>query len=175
MSRSNSSSHHQRQYSDHIIDASSKWLQSSTSLSQVNAFSIFVLLIIIAESDYEVVLLYIYIYVQDFGFYGGGVQGSRMSRNIVDPPTPLGSRSMSLRRNGDDQVSPTSEFSPGLLDLHSFDTELLPEVCSHFFHILFTILSCKSFFFFCKMHVIKRVACVIVLLCSLCFHEWVSI
>ena len=71
-----------------------------------------------------------------------------MSRNIVDPPTPLGSRSMSLRRNGDDQVSPTSEFSPGLLDLHSFDTELLPEVCSHFFHILFTILSYKSFFFF---------------------------
>lgn len=61
MSRSNSSSHHQRQYSDHLIDASSKWLQSSTSLSQVNAFSIFVLLIIIAESDYEVVLLYIYI------------------------------------------------------------------------------------------------------------------
>ena len=60
MSRSNSSSHHQRQYSDHLIDASSKWLQSSTSLSQVNAFSIFVLLIIIAESDYEVVLLYIY-------------------------------------------------------------------------------------------------------------------
>ena len=79
--------------------------------------------------------------VQDFGFYGGGVQGSRMSRNIADPPTPLGSRSMSLRRNGDDQVSPTSEFSPGLLDLHSFDTELLPEVCSHFLHILFTILS----------------------------------
>ena len=172
MSRSNSSSHHQRQYSDHLIDASSKWLQSSTSLSQVNAFSIFVLLIIIAESDYEVVLLYIY--VQDFGFYGGGVQGSRMSRNIADPPTPLGSRSMSLRRNGDDQVSPTSEFSPGLLDLHSFDTELLPEVCSHFFHILFTILSYKSFFF-CKMYVIKRVACVIVLLCSLCFHELVSI
>ncbi|KAK4604193.1 hypothetical protein RGQ29_012625 [Quercus rubra] len=98
MSRSNSSSHHQRQYSDHLIDASSKWLQSSTSLSQ------------------------------DFGFYGGGVQGSRMSRNIADPPTPLGSRSMSLRRNGDDQVSPTSEFSPGLLDLHSFDTELLPEM-----------------------------------------------
>nr|POE48536.1 kinesin-like protein kin-13b [Quercus suber] len=98
MSRSNSSSHHQRQYSDHLIDASSKWLQSSTSLSQ------------------------------DFGFYGGGVQGSRMSRNIVDPPTPLGSRSMSLRRNGDDRVSPTSEFSPGLLDLHSFDTELLPEM-----------------------------------------------
>lgn len=54
---------------------------------------------------------------QDFGFFGGGLQGSRMSRNVaLDPST-----------NGDDQVSP-SEFSPGLLDLHSFDTELLPEV-----------------------------------------------
>jgi hypothetical protein len=39
MSRSNSSSHHQRQYSDHLIDASSsnKWLQSA-SLSQVLHF-----------------------------------------------------------------------------------------------------------------------------------------
>lgn len=33
------------------------------------------------------------------------------------------------RRNGEeDGVSP-NEYSPGLLDLHSFDTELLPEVC----------------------------------------------
>ncbi|KAM1090088.1 hypothetical protein TB2_017416 [Malus domestica] len=31
-----------------------------------------------------------------------------------------------MRRNGDDRVSP-SELSPGLLDIHSFDTELLPE------------------------------------------------
>ncbi|XP_062149081.1 kinesin-like protein KIN-13B [Alnus glutinosa] len=99
MSRSTSSSHHQRQYSDHLIDApsSNKWLQSA-SLSQ------------------------------DFGFFGGGLQGSRMSRNVaLDPSTPLGSRSSSMRKNGDDQVSP-SEFSPGLLDLHSFDTELLPEM-----------------------------------------------
>uniref|UniRef100_A0A2N9FXI5 Kinesin-like protein n=1 Tax=Fagus sylvatica TaxID=28930 RepID=A0A2N9FXI5_FAGSY len=97
MSRSNSSSQHERQYSDHLIDASSKWLQSSATLSQ------------------------------DFGFYGGGAQGLRMSRSIVDPTTPQGSRSSSLRKNSDDQVSP-SEFSPGLLDLHSFDTELLPEM-----------------------------------------------
>ncbi|XP_041005728.1 kinesin-like protein KIN-13B isoform X1 [Juglans microcarpa x Juglans regia] len=98
MSRSSSSSHHQRQYSDHFIEtaSSNKWLQSS-SLSQ------------------------------DFGFYGG-VQGSRMSRSLVaDPSTPTGSRSSSLRKNGDDQVS-ASEFSPGLLDLHSLDTELLPEM-----------------------------------------------
>ncbi|KAF5482039.1 hypothetical protein F2P56_002639 [Juglans regia] len=100
MSRSSSSSHHQRQYSDHFIEtaSSNKWLQSS-SLSQ------------------------------DFGFYGGA-QGSRMSRSLVaDPSTPTGSRSSSLRKNGDDQVS-ASEFSPGLLDLHSLDTELLPEVPS---------------------------------------------
>lgn len=32
-----------------------------------------------------------------------------------------------MRKNADDHVSP-SELSPGLLDLHSFDTELLPEV-----------------------------------------------
>ena len=38
MSRSNSSSQHERQYSDHLIDASSKWLQSSATLSQVLTF-----------------------------------------------------------------------------------------------------------------------------------------
>ncbi|GKV06594.1 hypothetical protein SLEP1_g18467 [Rubroshorea leprosula] len=47
---------------------------------------------------------------QDFGYYG--VQ-----------------RSSSLRKISDENVSP-SELSPGLLDLHSFDTELLPEVPS---------------------------------------------
>lgn len=77
--------------------------------------------------------------VQDFG-YGGGVQGSRMGRSLgVDPSTPTGSRSSSLRKNGDDQVS-TSEFSPGLLDLHSFDTELLSEVSS-LLHFLMKIFS----------------------------------
>ena len=87
MSRSNSSSHHQRQYSDHLIDASSKWLQSSTSLSQVKMlFLFFILLIIIAEPDYwyykemRGVRSRFTINVQDFGFYGGGVQGSRMSK-----------------------------------------------------------------------------------------------
>lgn len=75
--------------------------------------------------------------MQDFGFYGG-VQGPRMSRSLVaDPSTPTGSRSSSLRKNGDDQVS-ASEFSPGLLDLHSLDTELLPEVSSAF-HLLIRI------------------------------------
>ncbi|KAK9269203.1 hypothetical protein L1049_000972 [Liquidambar formosana] len=110
MQRSGSTVHHQRQYSDNFLESSSsngRWLQQSS--------------------------------LQDFGFYGGGgVQGSRLSRNLQrnvnggsemasDPSSPpVCSRSSSLRKNGDD-VSP-SELSPGLLDLHSFDTELLPEM-----------------------------------------------
>ncbi|XWS69879.1 hypothetical protein CRYUN_Cryun03dG0001800 [Craigia yunnanensis] len=61
---------------------------------------------------------------QEFGFYGGG----RMSKKSPEPGTPsVCSGSSSLRKNNDEYVSP-SELSPGLLDLHSFDTELLPEV-----------------------------------------------
>ncbi|XWS72015.1 hypothetical protein CRYUN_Cryun02cG0004500 [Craigia yunnanensis] len=60
---------------------------------------------------------------QEFGLYGGG----RMSRKSPEPGTPpVCSRSSSLRKNSDEYVSP-SELSSGLLDLHSFDTELLPE------------------------------------------------
>ncbi|KAL9443548.1 hypothetical protein AB3S75_016835 [Citrus x aurantiifolia] len=91
VSRSNTTAHHQRQYSDNFLDSSfsSKWLQSSN----------------------------------DFGFYGG-----RTSRKSPDPTTPpVTTRSSSMRKNADDHVSP-SELSPGLLDLHSFDTELLPEM-----------------------------------------------
>lgn len=122
MQRSGSTGHHhhsqphqrhQRQYSsDNFLDNSNnKWLQSAA--------------------------------LQDFGFYGnnGGVQGSRLSRNVQrsvngggsevsgDPSTPpVISRSSSMRKNGGDDNTSPSEFSPGLLDLHSFDTELLPEV-----------------------------------------------
>ncbi|GMI97722.1 hypothetical protein like AT3G16060 [Hibiscus trionum] len=92
MARSNSTAHHQRQYSDNLLDASfsSKWLQSSNFPSS-----------------------------QEFGFYGGG----RMNRKSPEPGTP----SVSSRKNNDDYVSP-NDLSPGLLDLHSFDTELLPEL-----------------------------------------------
>ncbi|CAI0628925.1 unnamed protein product [Linum tenue] len=84
MSRSHSTAHHHRQYSDNFLDAS-KWLQSSS---------------------------------QDFGY------GSKMNRSMQSNPStpPVCSRSSSLRHAGDGQVS------PGLLDLHSFDTELLPEM-----------------------------------------------
>ncbi|XVE52097.1 hypothetical protein DITRI_Ditri02bG0093900 [Diplodiscus trichospermus] len=45
---------------------------------------------------------------------------------LTEPTTPpVSSRPSSQRNNGEDSPS---EFSPGLLDLHSFDTELLPEM-----------------------------------------------
>nr|VDC77360.1 unnamed protein product [Brassica rapa] len=99
--------HHQRQLSDNLLDMSSsngRWLQS-TGLPHFQPSS------------------------NDYGYYGGG-QGARGYQNAQrndffgEPTTPqYGSRPSSQRRNNDE-----SEFSPGLLDLHSFDTELLPEV-----------------------------------------------
>ena len=67
----------------------------------------------------------------------GGVQGSRMSKNAQRgdyggdevSTLPVCSRSSSMRKNGGDDRVSQSEFSPGLLDLHSCDTELLSEVC----------------------------------------------
>lgn len=75
--------------------------------------------------------------MQDFGFYGSNdIEGSRVNRGSqrisgvaghVDASTPC-PRSSSFTKYGNvEQVSP-NEFSPGLLDLHSFDTELLTEV-----------------------------------------------
>ncbi|CAN7112355.1 hypothetical protein IGI04_003527 [Brassica rapa subsp. trilocularis] len=99
--------HHQRQLSDNLLDMSSsngRWLQS-TGLPHFQPSS------------------------NDYGYYGGG-QGARGYQNAQrndffgEPTTPqYGSRPSSQRRNNDE-----SEFSPGLLDLHSFDTELLPEI-----------------------------------------------
>lgn len=43
---------------------------------------------------------------------------------FVEPLSPPGNP---RRTNGEEQVSP-NESSPGLLDLHSFDTELIPSV-----------------------------------------------
>ncbi|XP_062155443.1 kinesin-like protein KIN-13B [Alnus glutinosa] len=101
--------HHQRQYSDNFLETSSngRWLQS-TGLQHLHS------------SNPSIPPL------QDYGFYGGGGggQGSRMYRNaLLEPSTPPGNSR--ARKNG--EGSP-SEFSPGLLDLHSFDTELLPEM-----------------------------------------------
>jgi kinesin family protein 2/24 len=77
--------------------------------------------------------------MQDYNLYGGGGGGqalrmygnaqssfSRGNEFYSEPTTPpVSSRASSQRKNGEDSPN---EFSPGLLDLHSFDTELLPEV-----------------------------------------------
>ncbi|KAK5843055.1 hypothetical protein PVK06_005485 [Gossypium arboreum] len=105
--------HHQRQHSDNFLETTSngRWLQSA-GLQHLHS------------SNNSVPPL------QDYAFYGGGggSQGSRMYRNVqrgsntgndyfTEPTTPpFSSR------------PPSGEFSPGLLDLHSFDTELLPEM-----------------------------------------------
>ncbi|KAG6415774.1 hypothetical protein SASPL_123191 [Salvia splendens] len=108
--------HHQRQYSDQFMEASSngRWLQSA-GLQHL-------------QSSNNVAPP-----VQDFGYYTGGGQGSRMFGSLqtqrmysggdlfAEPLTPPGH---SRRKNGDEP----NESSPGLLDLHSFDTELLPEM-----------------------------------------------
>ncbi|KAG6669346.1 kinesin-like protein KIN-13B [Carya illinoinensis] len=116
--------HHQRQYSGNFLDNSSndRWLQS-TGLQHLHSSS----------SSIP--------HLQDHEFYGGGGgvgggggggRGSMMYRNgqsglsggnefYLEPSTPPGnSRS---RKNGED-----NEFSPGLLDLHSFNTEFLTEM-----------------------------------------------
>ncbi|XP_057536712.1 kinesin-like protein KIN-13B [Amaranthus tricolor] len=76
---------------------------------------------------------------QDYGFYGGE-GGSKWNRNLqrslnsgndfpLDPPSPLNS-SRALRKTGDDGIV-QNEYSPGLLDLHSFDTDLISEIPTH--------------------------------------------
>ncbi|XP_008797783.3 kinesin-like protein KIN-13B [Phoenix dactylifera] len=54
-----------------------------------------------------------------------GMSGDSLLSSEPSTP-PLSSRSSSQWKNGD-VVSP-SELSPGILDIHSFDTELLPEM-----------------------------------------------
>ncbi|KAF9615662.1 hypothetical protein IFM89_025912 [Coptis chinensis] len=107
------SGNHQRQYSsdNFLLDTSSSSSSSSKWLSQ--------------SSNPTLPSL------QDYGYYGGGgIAGSKMYRNMqrnnvgndffMEPITPQ-------RRNGDELVSPT-QLSPGILDLHSLDTELIPDV-----------------------------------------------
>ncbi|OAY52950.1 kinesin-like protein KIN-13B isoform X2 [Manihot esculenta] len=117
--------HHQRQFSDNFLDTSSngRWLQSAglQHLQNSSASSI--------------------PHLQDYNFYGGVGggelgQGMRMYRNAqrssnvtnefyAEPTTPpASSRPSSQRKNGEESPN---VFSPGLLDLQSFDTELLSE------------------------------------------------
>ncbi|KAI9107782.1 hypothetical protein K1719_021118 [Acacia pycnantha] len=112
--------HHQRQFSDNFMDSSSngRWLQSA-GLQHLQS------------TGNPIPPL------QDYNFFGGGGQGNRMLRNAqksfngvneyyMEPSTPQGNyRASGLKKNGEDSPS---DFSPGLLDLHSCDTELLPEM-----------------------------------------------
>ncbi|XP_075514104.1 kinesin-like protein KIN-13B [Primulina tabacum] len=114
--------HHLRQYSENFLETSSngRWLQSA-GLQHL-------------QSSNNAVPPPI----QDFGYYNGGDQGSRMYRSVQwqrtygggsdflsEPLTPPGNPRQ--RKNGEESVS-LNEYSPGLLDLHSFDTELLSEM-----------------------------------------------
>ncbi|XP_051119042.1 kinesin-like protein KIN-13B [Andrographis paniculata] len=115
-----SGAHHQRQYSDNFLDSSSngRWLQSA-GLQHLQSSSN-------AAPP-----------VQDFGYYDGGGQGWKVNRSVQAPRTfnggsdlfaePLSPPRNVGKRNGEDHISP-NESSPGLLDLHSFDTELLSEM-----------------------------------------------
>lgn len=58
-----------------------------------------------------------------------GPEGVTGGGGEVNPSTPLArSRSSSTRKDGNGEGVSSGELSPGLLDLHSFDTELVPEV-----------------------------------------------
>ncbi|KVI05988.1 Kinesin, motor domain-containing protein [Cynara cardunculus var. scolymus] len=121
-----SGAHHQRQYSDNYIENSSssngQWLQS-TGLQHLQTQT--------SNSSSSM----------DFAYYGGGgVHDSRMYNNnnrnnstvsggtnlFSLPLTPPG-RQKKLGGGGGGSDDP-GDFSPGLLDLHSFDTELISEV-----------------------------------------------
>uniref|UniRef100_A0A1D1XFU5 Kinesin-like protein n=1 Tax=Anthurium amnicola TaxID=1678845 RepID=A0A1D1XFU5_9ARAE len=107
--------HHQRQYSDHFVfepaaastaggGSGSAWHQSA-GLQHLPASQ---------QVDYFRMLRSMQ----------RGVSGDFLSTEPSTPP--VCSRSSSMRKNGDG-VSP-SELSPGILDLHSFNTELLPKI-----------------------------------------------
>ncbi|RZC00681.1 Kinesin-like protein KIN-13B isoform B [Glycine soja] len=103
--------HHNRQYSEHYLDASSKWFNNSSS-NHIPP-------------------------LQDYNLYGGGgrMYRSNAQRSFneycLDPSTPP--RSYAVKKNGNgygEEDDSPRDFSPGLLDLHSFDTELLPQITS---------------------------------------------
>lgn len=99
-----STAHHQRQHSDNFLE-NGFWLQSNVAQ-------------------------------QDYGYYGQGTRGSRNGQRghgsgngdyYTEPSTPPVNPSRISRKNSEGQIS-ANEFSPGLLDLHSHDTELLTEM-----------------------------------------------
>ncbi|KAL1292918.1 hypothetical protein HN51_053474 [Arachis hypogaea] len=105
--------HQHRHYSENLLEPSSNtsWLHSHSNIHSSSSF--------IPP-------------LQDYNLYGGG--GSRMYRNSVQRSFSGGSdyyydaeASALPKKKYGEEVSP-ADFSPGLLDIHSFDTELLPEM-----------------------------------------------
>ncbi|RAL41742.1 hypothetical protein DM860_008924 [Cuscuta australis] len=99
--------HHQRQYSDNFLDTLSngKWLQSA-GLQHLQTSS---------NSVHHSQGSRVQSGLQRSGGYGA------FAEPLTPPANP---RPSGQRKNG----SEPNEFSPGLLDLYSLDTELLPEI-----------------------------------------------
>ncbi|KAK7261820.1 hypothetical protein RIF29_28141 [Crotalaria pallida] len=106
--------HHQRQYSDNFLDGSSnsRWLQSA-GLQHLQS-----------SQDYSLQGGRMLRNQQQQRSFNGG-SGNEYYMEPLTPPAGNNNRSMMQKRNGDDS---SGDFSPGLLDLHSFDTELIPEI-----------------------------------------------
>ncbi|XP_074275978.1 kinesin-like protein KIN-13B [Silene latifolia] len=100
-----STAHHQRQYSDTFMDNNAFWSHSSAAPPQ------------------------------EYGYYGQAPRDTRNGQRSYagggeyysEQSTPPLNPSRISRKNSEGQIS-SSEFSPGLLDLNSHDTELLTEV-----------------------------------------------
>ena len=107
MPRSSSAMHHHRQSSDNFMfDAHGRWLHSSAYAQVRFSFSVSRSFVSLCENQTRRELI---------------IRRCMYGTNCF--MQELGTRSSSLRRNDDDRV-----LTSGLLDLHSFDTELLPEV-----------------------------------------------
>ncbi|KAL2493095.1 ATP binding microtubule motor family protein [Abeliophyllum distichum] len=113
-SGASSTVHHQRQYSDNFLETSSngRWLQSA-GLQHLQSSNN-------AVPPLQESRMYRSMQAQRTNSGGSDLFGEPLT-------PPVNSRPASQRRNGEEQVSP-NEYSPGLLDLHSFDTELLTEM-----------------------------------------------
>ncbi|KAL5975884.1 hypothetical protein ACLOJK_020212 [Asimina triloba] len=146
MQRSASTAHHQRQYSDTFFDVSSnssKWLQSaglqhlqSAAVPPLPVIDLFRLFSFSCESVFCCTFFQMLIRSpvepqQNYSrMYKNTQQRSNASGELFFEPStpPVCSRSSSQRKSGEeDSVSP-SDLSPGILDLHSFDTDLLPDI-----------------------------------------------
>ncbi|XP_071708204.1 kinesin-like protein KIN-13B [Rutidosis leptorrhynchoides] len=123
-----SAAHHHRQHSDNLFDVT-----SSSSSSSNGTWLQFAGLQHLQQQPSSNTSS-----SEDFGYYavvGGGGQVGRMydnknSRNFgasdlfTEPLTPPGRHEKHFGNGGDDR----NGFSPGLLDIHSIDTELISEM-----------------------------------------------